>query len=135
MMEVFFTSHSPSQKRLNMLKTVLVVDDEIANRRLPALILDAAQYRVIECEDGKQAMDILNESSVDYILLDISLPLVNGIDICKSIRQSRKFDNIKIFAYTAHAMRDETQNFLDSGFDNILIKPINRRDLLALFTQ
>ena len=77
-----------------MIKTVLVVDDDLANRMLPGLILGREKYEVSECADGSQALKLLSQTKYDYVLLDISL---------------------------------------SSGFDDILIKPINRQDLLNLF--
>ena len=116
-----------------MMKTVLVVDDDLANRMLPGLILGSEKYQVSECADGAQALQLLSSKTYDYILLDISLPKISGIDICRSIRRNEHLRDIKIFAYTAHAMKAQTKEILSSGFDDILIKPINRQDLLSLF--
>jgi putative two-component system response regulator len=116
-----------------MIKTVLVVDDDLANRMLPGLILGREKYKVNECADGSQALELLSQVKYDYVLLDISLPKISGIDVCKSIRSNENFLGIKIFAYTAHAMKAQTKEILSSGFDDILIKPINRQDLLNLF--
>jgi CheY-like chemotaxis protein len=118
-----------------MIKNVLVVDDDLANRKLPALILDSSKYLVFESCDGEQALDMLARIDIHFILLDISLPHVNGIDLCKQIRSISNFSHIKIFAYTAHAMHAQTNNILAAGFDDLLIKPINRRDLLNLFGE
>jgi putative two-component system response regulator len=116
-----------------MIKTVLVVDDDLANRMLPGLILGREKYEVSECADGSQALKLLSQTKYDYVLLDISLPKISGIDVCKSIRSNANLLGIKIFAYTAHAMKAQTKEILSSGFDDILIKPINRQDLLNLF--
>ncbi len=116
-----------------MIKTVLVVDDDLANRMLPGLILGREKYEVSECADGNQALKLLSQTKYDYVLLDISLPKISGIDVCKSIRSNANLLGIKIFAYTAHAMKAQTKEILSSGFDDILIKPINRQDLLNLF--
>ncbi len=116
-----------------MIKSVLVVDDDLANRMLPGLILGKERYQVSECSDGTQALTMLTQYKYDYVLLDISLPKISGIDICKMIRANQEWVGIKIFAYTAHAMKAQTKEILSSGFDDILIKPINRQDLLNLF--
>jgi CheY-like chemotaxis protein len=116
-----------------MIKSVLVVDDDLANRMLPGLILGKEKYSVNECADGSQALKLLAQIKYDFVLLDISLPKISGIDVCKSIRLDANLLGIKVFAYTAHAMKAQTREILASGFDDILIKPINRQDLLRLF--
>jgi CheY-like chemotaxis protein len=116
-----------------MIKSVLVVDDDLANRMLPGLILGTEKYQVSECADGTQALKLLSEKKYDYVLLDISLPKISGIEICKIIRANRELLGMKVIAYTAHAMKAQTKEILSSGFDDILIKPIKRQDLMTLF--
>ena len=88
-----------------MIKSVLVVDDDLANRMLPGLILGTEKYQVSECADGTQALKLLSEKKYDYVLLDISLPKISGIEICKIIRANRELLGMKVIAYTAHAMK------------------------------
>ncbi|NBY33431.1 MAG: response regulator [Betaproteobacteria bacterium] len=70
----------------------------------------------------------------DVILLDISMPSVSGLQLCKQLRADQRYQHLQIIAYTAHAMPDEVLLWESSGFDKVLLKPIRKDDLLALFS-
>lgn len=118
-----------------MSKYVLVVDDDFANRMLPGLFLREMGYEVSECASAQETYQLLQEHSFTDLLLDISLPHVSGIEICRTLRQKPAHASLRIIAYTAHAMPEEVKSFIDSGFDDLLIKPICESDLLKLFSH
>lgn len=117
-----------------MNKRVLVIDDDFANRMLPGLFLRGMGYEVSECANAQETYELLSAQSFTDLLLDISLPQVSGIDICRTLRQNPAYSDLRIIAYTAHAMPEEIKSFIDSGFDDLLIKPICESDLLKLFS-
>jgi len=112
------------------MKNVLIADDDYANRILPILILDTEEFQLFEADNGKAVLKLLETQHIDYLLLDISLPVMSGIDICKIIKINPDMAHIKIIAYTAHSMEWEIEKILQAGFDQILIKPITKDQLL-----
>lgn len=112
-------------------RRLLIVDDHPVNRRLPGMLLRGSEWQCVEAESGQAALDALRKSSFDCVLLDISMPVMSGNDVCRIIKTSADLKHLRVIAYTAHAL-DETRNsIMQAGFDAILVKPINRRNLLA----
>jgi CheY-like chemotaxis protein len=106
---------------------LLVVDDNPANRMLPGLLLRKDGYRVVACESGEEALAQLQRDAFTHVLLDISLPHMSGMEVCRRARLQSAGEALRIIAYTAHAMPHEIQ---EAGFDSVLVKPIRRQDLI-----
>jgi CheY-like chemotaxis protein len=102
----------------------LVVDDDAANRALAKRMLTKLGWEVADAVDGTAALATLGAAEFHLVLLDISMPGLNGVQVCAEIRQ-RWGNRHKVVAYTAHAMEGDEQPFLDGGFDAVLIKPIS----------
>jgi CheY-like chemotaxis protein len=109
---------------------LLVVDDNAANRMLPGLLLRKDGCRISTCESGEEALTRLQQESCTHLLLDISLPRLSGLDVCREVRRLPTGQAIRIIAYTAHAMPQEIQELNEAGFDGVLVKPIRRQDLI-----
>ncbi len=109
---------------------LLVVDDNPANRLLPGLLLRKEGYRIVACDSGEQALAQLQLGTYTHVLLDISLPRISGLEVCRLARQQSAGRSLRIIAYTAHAMPHEIQELQDAGFDSVLVKPIRRQDLI-----
>ena len=112
---------------------VVVIDDNATNRLLPGLFLRPLGHEVNECNGAQEALQWLNDNHCDVVLLDISMPSISGLQLCKQLRSDRNYQHLKIIAYTAHAMPDEVLLWESSGFDKVLLKPIRKDDLLSLF--
>ena len=113
-----------------MTRHVLIVDDVATNRMLPAMILRGQGDVVYECVEGSEALELLAQAPITHVLLDISLPKVSGVEVCRQIRQTAAWQHLRLIAYTAHGMEQQTHAFLAAGFDDVLVKPIRRDDLL-----
>lgn len=113
-------------------QTLLVVDDHPVSRLLPSMLLKQAGHRVFECEGGAQALSLMAQENIDQVLLDVALPDMNGLEICRRIKQEPRYAHVRVVAYTAHALAHEVQHFLDAGFDAVLTKPVQRQDILGL---
>ena len=109
---------------------VLVVDDHPANRLLPAAILRKQGCCVVEAASGEDALIELARARFDCVLLDISMPGIDGDEVCRRIRADERLCGIRVIAYTAHAMQGDESRIMEAGFDDILIKPISRAGLL-----
>lgn len=108
---------------------VLVVDDDAVNRQLAKSILENC-YVVLEAADGPAALALLAIERVDLVLLDVMMPRMNGFDVCRAIKARSVDDYLPVILLTAlHDQSDRTAG-LESGADEFLTKPFDRRELL-----
>lgn len=110
-------------------RNALVVDDHPTNRMLAGALLKKAGWSVLEADCGEAALTLFAQNSFRLILLDISMPGISGEETCARMRASQGDNAVRILAYTAHAFPEERARFLEAGFDDILVKPINRQRL------
>jgi CheY-like chemotaxis protein len=115
------------------LRRVLVVDDNETNRMLAKALLSRLGWTVEEADCGEIALQKVATIDYSVVLLDISMPGLSGEDTCVEIRKMGK--PLRIIAYTAHAFPEERAKFLAIGFDDILVKPINRQQLEELINK
>lgn len=106
-----------------MKPTVVVVEDNPDNRLLVQAILDDL-YEIIEFESGIAALDGLFDATPDVVLLDISLPEMDGSEVLRRMKQDERLASIPVIALTAHAMAGDRERFLGEGFDDYVTKPI-----------
>ncbi len=115
------------------MKRVLIVDDNEINRRLAVALLKKRGWETEETESGGAALARLAAASFDCVLLDISMPGMDGEEVCRRIRANPALAGLRVIAYTAHAMASEKTRILQAGFDDILVKPITSSSLAAVF--
>lgn len=109
-------------------KKIILIEDEVKLARFVELELRYEGYDVTVCHDGREGLQMVTEGNYDMILLDLMLPGLTGIEICRRVR---KFSNVPIIMLTA---KDETMDKvagLDSGADDYLTKPFAIEELLA----
>jgi CheY-like chemotaxis protein len=109
---------------------VIVMDDNLASRMLPAIILRSFPLQVLECETAEAIWPLLEQHAVSHVLLDISMPGAGGVEVAQKIRAEPKFAQLKLVAYTADARMTQAAWLATAGFDSVLVKPIKRFDLL-----
>ena len=102
---------------------IAVVEDNPDNRMLVEAILEDV-YDIVEFETGKQAVAELVGAKPDLVLLDISLPEMDGTEVLEWIRGQESLAQVPVIALTAHAMAGDREKYLDIGFDDYLTKPI-----------
>ena len=112
-----------------MKQTICLVEDNADNRLLVHAILDDL-YDVIEYCDGASALEGLKIVHPDVLLLDISLPEMDGTEVLARLRQDPETRALPVIALTAHAMAGDRARFLDIGFDEYVSKPIADEELL-----
>jgi two-component system cell cycle response regulator DivK len=108
---------------------VLVAEDNPVNRELLRELLENRGYSVIEACNGQEALDMVERSQPDLLLLDIGLPVLDGFAVMRRLRENPRLATLPVLAVTAYAMRDDRDNVLNAGFDGYISKPINARDL------
>jgi CheY-like chemotaxis protein len=107
----------------------LVIDDNAINRMLAVELLDAHQIAADEALDGGVGLSMLRHNTYDLVLLDISMPGLDGEKVCQLIRSDPATRDLFVVAYTAHAFADEKDRMLAVGFDALLIKPVSFQSL------
>ena len=108
---------------------IAVVEDNLDNRILVQAILEDG-YEISEYENGMEALDGLADDVPDLVLLDISLPGMDGTEVLEWLRSQEPLRSLPVIALTAHAMTGDREKYLEMGFDDYVTKPIIDEDLL-----
>jgi DNA-binding response OmpR family regulator len=112
--------------------TVLIVDDEPAIVQLVRITLESSRVRVIVAADGATAIDQALAVRPDLILLDLDLPDVNGLDVCRRLKAEPALARTRIVMLTAAAQQDDVARGFAAGADQYLTKPFSPLGLLSL---
>ena len=109
------------------MKTILIVDDTFENLYLLRVILEASGYAVIEAKDGKEGLDKLNNNSIDLIISDILMPVMDGYMFCQACKKEKKFRDIPFIFYTYTYTEKLDEEFaLKLGAVHFLRKPTDQ---------
>ncbi len=114
---------------------VLVVEDNPDNLTLIADVLSSLDYEVLQAFDGEQGVQLANSERPDLILMDLSLPRMDGWTATRAIKANPELREIPIIALTAHAMVGDRERALAAGCDDYVAKPINLRELANKLSQ
>ncbi|WP_158946614.1 response regulator [Pseudodesulfovibrio cashew] len=113
---------------------ILLVEDESVNRLAIKSITERAGYRVVAVGNGKEALEELADHDYDLVLMDIQMPVMDGVEATRAIRDGATGEanrNIPIVALTAYAMAEDRDKFLKAGADEYLSKPVREENLVA----
>jgi two-component system cell cycle response regulator DivK len=105
--------------------TILYVEDNPDNRSLIRRVLEAEGYAVAEAINAKQALEKLESTNIDLVLMDINMPEMDGYTLTARIKSIQKFSKIPIVAVTANVMRGDREKSLGAGCDGYIQKPID----------
>jgi len=111
---------------------ILLVEDEPSNALPMSKLLEKAGHALTLAEDGQQALDRLKAQDFDVILMDIQMPVMNGVEATRAIRAASDLGpkkNIPIIALTAYARPGDKEKFLQAGMNAYLAKPVRMEDL------
>ncbi|WP_373008060.1 response regulator [Hyphomonas sp.] len=129
------SSHGRIAPSLRGLRALIVDDNEI-NRRVARAALEPRGLTVIDGSSGEEALAILANETVDFVLLDVHMPGMDGPETLKHIRESHEsWSIIPVIALTADAMTGDRERYLDMGMDDYLSKPILERELLTVLSR
>ena len=112
-------------------KTVLLVEDNEDNRTVYRTILEHYGYRVIEAHDGEEGVRLAREESPALILMDISIPVIDGWEATRMLKGDSQTAEIPIIALTAHALATDRAKAEEVGCDGYLAKPCEPRRVVA----
>jgi two-component system cell cycle response regulator DivK len=104
---------------------ILYVEDNVENRTLVKRVLEAEGYVMLEADDGIDGLRVVREEAPDLILMDISLPKIDGYEITTRLRQMEGLSDIPIVALTANVLKGDRERSLDAGCDGYIQKPID----------
>jgi two-component system cell cycle response regulator DivK len=114
---------------------LLVVEDNPDNLKLVSWILEDEGYAFDAATSGEECLEKLAVENYHLVLLDISLPGIDGKETARRIRADARFRTLPIIACTAHAIKQESAGIMESGFDCIVTKPIDEQVLLDCLRQ
>lgn len=118
-----------------MPKKILIVDDSDQNRSLLQDVLSFYGFTVLLAKDGAEGVAMAREQSPDLILMDIQMPIMNGIEAGKKLRADPLTREIRMLALSAFNLLEDDENFFATGFDGYIAKPINIRQLPQIIEQ
>lgn len=110
-------------------KKILVVDDNQDSRELVVKVLKNKGYQMIEAVDGEDALEKALAEQPDLVLMDISIPKIDGYEVTRRLKSREDFKKTAIVALTAHAMKGDREKALSAGCEGYITKPVNIREL------
>jgi two-component system, cell cycle response regulator DivK len=106
-------------------KRVLLIEDNIDNFELVRYLLERAGYEVLAGYNGQEGMEIAHRELPDLILMDLSLPIVDGWTAARTLKADPVTTNIPLLALTAHTLPGDRKRAIEAGFDGYISKPID----------
>lgn len=119
-----------AEKKSEMSKTVLIVEDNELNMKLFRDLLEAHGYHTVQTRDGLEAMDLARKHRPALILMDIQLPEVSGLEITKWLKDDDELRSIPVIAVTAFAMKGDEERIREGGCEAYIAKPISVTDFI-----
>jgi two-component system cell cycle response regulator DivK len=118
-----------------MAAKILIVEDNAQNRLLMVDILTAHGFEVLEARDGKEGIASAKTNKPDLILLDMQMPVMDGLEAARLLKADPETASIKIVAVTSFAMKGDRERILAAGVDEYMAKPIDTRQLPLLIRR
>jgi two-component system, cell cycle response regulator DivK len=117
------------------MKTILIVDDAPEGRDVYAQVLEMGGYRVVQAEDGAQAVRMATHEPPDLILMNVSIPFVNGIDATEILKSHPTTERVPILMVTGHVSANVQDDAWAAGCDDYIGKPVPPTEILAAVTK
>ena len=114
---------------------ILVVEDNEKNRILIKDVMEYYGHEVVEAADGAAGVRLAKEHKPDLILMDIQMPVMDGMAAAKIIKSDPETKGIRMIAITSLAMKGDKERFIEAGFDDYIAKPIDTRKLPEIVKQ
>src|SRR5882757_1147298 len=107
------------------MRRILIAEDNAVNRELLRELLETHGHIVTEACNGEEALRLLDDSRPDILLLDLGMPVLDGYQTIRRIREKPSLAGLPVLAVTAYAMQGDKERILNSGFDGYMSKPID----------
>ncbi|MDM8516869.1 ATP-binding protein [Desulfobacterales bacterium HSG16] len=113
---------------------VLLVEDNSINQQVAVEILGSVGIIVDIADNGQEAVEAIHSSPYDAVLMDVQMPVMDGLEASIEIRKDGRFNDLPIIAMTAHAMKGDREKCIEAGMNDYITKPINTNDLFAILS-
>ena len=110
---------------------ILCVDDERLNRTIVRDMLDPGEFSILEAANGEEALNCLRDNPIDIILLDINMPVLDGLETCRLIKTSEKLRHIPVIMVTSLSETEDRIRGIEAGADDYITKPFHEGEVLA----
>ncbi|MBC8061170.1 MAG: PAS domain S-box protein [Clostridiaceae bacterium] len=132
-----FQDNDMSLKILGDNKLLLVVEDDEISRQVMVAFLKMKKYKILVAENGQNAIEIFKNANIDMVLMDIQMPILDGVSATKEIRilEKNKNKRVPIIAMTAYALTGDKEKFLEMGMDDYISKPIDLKATYELIKK
>lgn len=114
-----------------MVTRIMVVDDEVGALTLIGIMLERGGFEVLKAGDAYAALDLLSTETPDMIILDVMMPGMDGIELCRQIRSASQTQNTPVLILSARGDAEAVQQGMAAGADDYLSKPILHHDLIS----
>ena len=116
---------------------ILIVDDIFTNRLLLTELVKTIGHEYAQVENGKEAIEVMKQEDFDLVLMDVEMPVMNGLETVVYIRKNFPYpkNKVPIVALTAHDPQLFFEDFKDTGFDKLLTKPYNIEKLSGIINE
>lgn len=116
------------------MKLILAEDNDL-NRDMLRRRLERRDYEVIEAVNGEEAIELVERHLPDIVLLDLSMPIIDGWEVARTLRSRAETADIPLIALTGHAIRSERDRAIEAGCNEVLTKPFQFKELLELLER
>ena len=113
------------------MKKILVVDDEIDVVEVVEMLLELEGYKVLKAYDGKEALAAVEKEIPDLVILDIMMPEIDGVEVCRRFRANEKLNNVPIVMFSSKISAYDKKESFEAGADGFISKPFNARGFIS----
>lgn len=114
---------------------VLLAEDNPINQKLALRLLEKGGHQVVLAKNGQQALEEFARQSFDLVLMDIQMPVMDGVQAVRALRACERGRDLPVVAVTAHALAGDREKYLACGMDSYVTKPLNSRTLLRAMEE
>lgn len=112
--------------------TILAIDDDETIRNVLKRLFEAEGFKVITAADGTQLSDVLDDSPLDLIILDVDLPWINGFELCDLMKENRDLKKIPVIFISGHTSDEDVKQGFEVGADDYIKKPFDNEQIKSV---